>query len=283
MPTTIKTTTMNKKKTLLLISDVVGYGKVGALAMLPVLSYMGVPFYALPTMLVSNPFEYGSFATLEATGYIEQVLPVWRNLGFTFDAIATGIVASEHQARLVSQYCREQASRGTRIFVDPVMGDEGHLYNGITPDTITSMREMVTVADLIYPNMTEACYLTGTPYKADGVSEAEAYEVADRLRDIGTRSVLITSVPLHGKTAVVGYNADTGEHFTLPYTEIPVHFPGTGDLFSAVLLGHLLDGKPLKESAQLAIDALYRLIDRNKDNDDKNAGIPVERCLDLIG
>ena len=77
-------------------------------------------------MLVSNPFEYGKFATSETTSYISDVLPVWRQLGFGFDAIATGIIASESQARLVSAYCREQAENGTKVFVDPVMGDEAN-------------------------------------------------------------------------------------------------------------------------------------------------------------
>lgn len=271
-----------KKNRLLLISDIVGYGKVGALAMLPVLSYMGVPFYALPTMLVSNPFEYGKFATHETTSYISGVLPVWRQLNFSFDAIATGIMASEAQARLVADYCREQAQNGTRVFVDPVMGDEGHLYNGVTPEAIKSMREMVAVAHLIYPNATEACYLTGTPYRPEGYTEAEAYEMTDRLRSIGTRSALITSIIVDGQTSVAGYDEATGEHFTLPYTEIPVHFPGTGDIFSAILLGHLLQGEPLKQSTRKAIDAMCRLIDANKDNDDKNSGIAVERFLNLI-
>lgn len=271
-----------KKKQLLLVSDIVGYGKVGALAMLPVLSYMGVPFYALPTMLVSNPFEYGKFATSETTSYISDVLPVWRQLGFGFDAIATGIIASESQARLVSAYCREQAENGTKVFVDPVMGDEGQLYNGITPDRIECMREMVAVAHLIYPNITEACYLTSTAYRQEGYSTEETYAIIDRLRSIGTRSVLITSVIVDGHPAVAGYNDENGNYFVLPFTEIPVHFPGTGDIFSAVLLGHLLDGKPLEESTRKAIDTMYRLIDANKDNADKNSGIAVERYLSLI-
>ena len=162
------------------------------------------------------------------------------------------------------------------------MGDEGQLYNGITPDRIECMREMVAVAHLIYPNITEACYLTGTAYRPEGYTTEETYAIIDRLRSIGTRSVLITSVIVDGHPAVAGYNDENGNYFVLPFTEIPVHFPGTGDIFSAVLLGHLLDGKPLEESTRKAIDTMYRLIDANKDNADKNSGIAVERYLNLI-
>jgi pyridoxine kinase len=73
-----------------------------------------------------------------------------------------------------------------------------------------------------------------------------------------------------------------GEYFLLPYEEIPVHFPGTGDMFSAILIGHLLNGAPLKQSTRTAMDALYMLIDLNKDNEDKNRGIPIEQYLAVI-
>ena len=85
-----------------------------------------------------------------------------------------------------------------------------------------------------------------------------------------------------GQCAVAGYDHITGEYFLLPYTEIPVHFPGTGDMFSAVLYAHLLEGEPLKKSTRNAMDVLYRLIDANKNNADKNRGVPVENWLQLI-
>ena len=113
------------KKHILLVNDIAGYGKVATAAMLPILSYLGHPVYNLPTALVSNTLDYGKFNILETTDYIKGVFPVWKELGFSFDAIATGFIASERQAKLVADYCREQAERGTTIFVDPIMGDEG--------------------------------------------------------------------------------------------------------------------------------------------------------------
>jgi len=157
-----------KKKQILLINDMAGYGKVATAAMLPILSYMGHPTYNLPTALVSNTLDYGKFNILETTEYIKGVFPVWRELGFSFDAIATGFMASETQARIIAAYCREQAENGTVVYVDPIMGDEGKLYNGVTDEAIKSMREMVSVAHLVFPNYTEACYLTDSQYDAAG-------------------------------------------------------------------------------------------------------------------
>lgn len=269
-------------KQILLINDVCGYGKVATAAMLPILSYMGLPVCNLPTALVSNTLDYGKFNLLETTDYIKGVFPVWKQLGFRFDAIATGFIASERQAALIARYCREQAETGTTIFVDPIMGDEGKLYNGVTPATINSMREMLSVAHLCYPNYTEACYLTNRPYQPQGVTAEEARQLLDRLLAIGPKSVLITSIPVDGQPSVVGYNHLTADYFSIPYTEIPVHFPGTGDIFSAILIGHIINGSPLHESTQRAMNGVYALIDRNKDNADKNRGIPVEKYLSLL-
>ena len=128
-------------------------------AMLPILSYMGIPAFNLPTALVSNTLDYGDFAMQDTTAYMRQTLPVWKKLGFRFDAICTGLMFSEEQSRLVAQFCRDQAGQGCTIFVDPVMGDGGKLYNGIGENQVRLMREMVSVAHLIFPNYTEACHL----------------------------------------------------------------------------------------------------------------------------
>lgn len=273
---------VKNKRQILLVNDIAGYGKVATAAMLPILSYFGYPTYNLPTALVSNTLDYGKFNILDTTEYIKGVFPVWRQLGFSFDAIATGFIASERQADIVARYCQEQAALGTTIFVDPIMGDEGKLYNGVTAATINSMREMLSVAHICYPNYTEACYLTGRVYQPEGISQGEARSLLDHLRKTGTKSALVTSVPVDGTPSVIGYNHMNGEYFQLTYEEIPVHFPGTGDIFSAVLIAHLLDGEELKHSVRMAMDAVYQLIDLNKDNLDKNRGIPLEQYLNIF-
>jgi pyridoxine kinase len=269
-------------KQILLINDVVGYGKVGMGAMLPILSYLGIPTYSLPTALVSNTLNYGKFNIQDTTEYIKGTLPVWKELGFSFDAICTGLMFSEEQAKLVASYCEEQGKNGTIVFVDPILGDGGQLYNGVTERQVELMREMVSVADLTFPNYTEACYLTGTRIKSGSISWEEAGDLLDKLRDMGSKSALITSCKIDGHNSVAGYNHFNDNYFHLDYHEIPGLFHGTGDIFSAVLIGHLLNGEPLKGSTRQAMDTVFRMIDRYSDTDDKNRGIPVEKCLDLL-
>jgi len=269
-------------KQILLINDVVGYGKVGMGAMLPILSYLGIPTYSLPTALVSNTLNYGKFNVQDTTEYIRDTLPVWKELGFSFDAICTGLMFSDEQARLVASYCKEQGAQGTWVFVDPILGDGGSLYNGMTERQVELMREMVGVAHLTFPNYTEACYLTDTPIRMEGISWDEARRLLNQLRSIGSKSVIITSCKIDGQNAVCGYNHQKDNYFHLEYHEIPGLFHGTGDIFSAVLIGHLLNGESLRSSTRTAMDTVFRMIDRYRDTDDKNRGIPIEKCLDLL-
>ena len=267
---------------ILLINDMCGYGNVATVAMMPVLSYLGIPTFNLPTAIVSNNLEYGSFNILDTTEYMKGVFPVWKKLGFSFRAIATGFIASDAQAAIVADYCAEKAQEGTSVFVDPIMGDEGKLYNGVSPSTVESMRRLVSKAHLIVPNYTEACYLTDIPYSEKGVTLREAHTLVDRLRAIGTRSVIVTSMTVEGRKAVVGYNAASQEYFELPYEEIPVRFPGTGDIFSSVLYGNLLKGKSLEASCQKAMDVVSQLIALCSDQQDKFRGIPLEKYLYIM-
>ena len=267
----------------LLINDIAGYGKVGMAAMLPILSYMGIPAFCLPTAVVSNTLDYGEFAQMDTTDYMRQTFPIWQHLGFHFDAICTGLMFSREQASLVEAYCREQAAQGCTVFVDPVMGDGGHLYNGIDQRQVELMRRMVSVAHLTMPNYTEACYLAGVPFQRKGIGRDEACRLLDSLKLIGCRSALITSCIIEGKNQVCGYDADTGQYFFHEYEEIPGLFHGTGDIFSAVLIGSLLgQGKSLPDATRRAMDVVAQMIDRNRDVKDRKCGIFIERCLDLL-
>ena len=268
-------------KQILLVNDVVGHSHVGMAAMLPILTYLGHSVYNLPTALVSNTLDYGHFNVMETTDSMRGTLPVWQRLGFGFDAVCTGLMFSEEQANIVSSYCRHLKEKGTTVFVDPIMGDGGRLYNGISDRQVELMRDMVSVADLTFPNYTEACYLTGMDFRREGMSWEEVCRMLDSIVELGARTALVTSACVEGKNCVVG-RGDDGEHFRIDYEEIPLSFHGTGDIFSAVLIGHLMNGEMLKESTAIAMNVVSRLIDRNRSQKDLCLGIPIERCLDLL-
>ena len=251
---------MSKK--LLLINDMAGYGKVALSAMIPVLSHMKYEVFNLPTAIVSNTLDYGKFDILDTTDYI----------------------VSKEQTELVTEFCKARAEKGVTIFTDPIMGDEGKLYNGITEETIDLMRELISAADYIVPNYTEAAYLTELPYKEDGVTEEEYHTMIDKLRAFGAKSIVITSAKIAGTDcrSVVGYDHKKEEYFKVDFEEIPVHFPGTGDIFSAVFIGKLMSGKDLQTATAEAMDAVKSMIGKNADNVDKYKGIPLETCMEVL-
>lgn len=280
-------------KQILLINDVVGHSHVGMVAMLPILTYMGHATYNLPTALVSNTLDYGDFNVMETTEYMRGTLPAWQRLGFRFDSACTGLMFSEEQAKLVYNYCSQLHNVGTTIFVDPIMGDGGHLYNGMSNRQVELMREMVGIADLTFPNYTEACLLCGIDYRQEGMSWSEAQKLLDGIVALGAQSAIITSAHVEGKSCVVGRRSSTplkgiaqqyedGLYFKIDYDEIPVAFHGTGDIFSAVLIGDLMNGSTLKMSTEKAMTVVSDLIYRNRQLPDKEGGIPIEQCLDLL-
>ncbi len=271
----------------LLINDLAGYGKVALSAMIPVLSHMQHEVCSLPTALVSNTLDYGKFEILETTDYMKNTLQVWEQLGFQFDAVSTGFILSKPQTELVLDFCRTQKQKGTLIFTDPIMGDEGKLYNGVGEETVSLMRQLIGVADYIVPNYTEAAYLAGVPYCREGCTRQELYDMAAALHGMGAGSVLITSARMlvdggNPIQCVAGYDAAADRYFILPYEELPVRFPGTGDIFSAVFMGHILKGENLRTAARAAMDTVSRMLAKNAENQDKYKGIPIELCLEEI-
>ena len=270
-----------KNTQLLLINDMCGYGKVALSAMLPVLSHMGYRIHNLPTALVSDTLNYPKFYIHDTTEYVRQSLAIWEELGFEFDAISTGFIVTEEETRIISDFCHRRAQKGTKVFVDPIMGDNGKLYAGVPESTIGLMRSLLECADYAVPNYTEACLLTDTPI-AEQITTDEGRALVDAMRALGAKSVVITSAVVDGTNAVIGYDHVAGEYFTIPFELIPVYFPGTGDTFSAVLVGRVMAGWSLQRATADAMRVVAGLIERNADQEDKSAGLPIEACLDVI-
>ena len=270
---------------ILLVNDLASYGKVALSAMLPILSHMGFELFTLPTALVSNTLDYGKFEILDTKDYIRETLRIWQELGFSFDAVATGFLASDEEAELLAVFCAEERKKGTLIFADPVLGDDGSLYHGIGEAAVENRKKLLSVADIIKPNYTEACLLTGTAYDETGISRADGETLLRKLCAAGKSSAVITSVPVRetdGKKCCLGYDRESRQSFCLPYEEIQVRFPGTGDIFSSILLGDLLRGEKLEAATARAMRLVRAMIAANADRADKYRGIPVECYLGEI-
>lgn len=144
------------------------------------------------------------------------------------------------------------------------------------------MRELCSISDYILQNYSEAVFLLGIDSKEKSISYDKAQTIIHKLRKIRSKSVVITSMNIEDQIAVMEYDFNNDKCFMLPYENISINFPGTGDIFSAVMMGKVLLGKPLKISVQSAMDYMKKLIILNKDNEDKFKGIPIEAYLDKM-
>ncbi len=275
---------MENSKNILIIGDMPGYGKMGLAGMLPILSNMGHSVYNLPTALVSNNFDYGKFSVLDTTAYMRETIQVWQTLGFQFDCITTGFLASADQVDLLRDFIDSQRKEDFLVVTDPIMGDGGKLYNGSTRQTVDNMRRFIGVSDVIVPNLTEAEFLTGLYEGEELLTAEQACRVLDSLRNLGPRSVVVTSGQEKeiGRHVVWGFDGQAEGYFTVPYRFIKAHFPGTGDIFTSLLTGQLLKGRSLPQAVQKAVELLERLIFLEQDVAQRNNGIRIEKYLSVL-
>ena len=261
------------------VNDMPGVGKIALSAMIPILSAKGIDVASLPTALVSNTLDFGKFDILDTTDYMEKTVDIWHELGFRFDCISTGFMVNPRQIDIVEKLINNQAKENLLVVVDPIMGDEGKLYNGMTENNVAIMRKLSSYADILIPNFTEACFLTNHFYKEETLSKEQAADLLTRVRKLGARSVVITSASVEGKNCVIGYDHIKDEAFAISFDLIDVRFPGTGDIFSAVLISDVLNGETLEGATAHAMKTVREIIKDNLDKKEKFFGVDIERYI----
>ena len=236
------------------INDFSGFGRCSIAVALPVLSAMQVQCCAIPTAILSNHTGYPNFFfdsyTQKMPAYIEE----WKRLKLEFDSIFSGFLGCEEQIEIVENFIKDFQTEGCHIIVDPVMGDNGKIYATYTNELCEKMRHLASLADIITPNITEACILAKKEYKGEEISEENVRELLEILSLGGSRSVLITGVIDGDNINTCVFDKDAREFYTVKNRRIKTVYPGTGDLFAAVLCGAVTNGSSLLEATQCAAD-----------------------------
>ena len=247
------------QKRILSVHDISCLGKCSNTAALPILSAAGHECVILPTALLSTHtggFVGNSF--LDLTEEMKKILRHWETLHIRFDAVYTGYFGSAEQLTIVRDYLRDKE---LLRFIDPVLGDCGELYNIYDDAYVASMREYCRGADVLTPNMTEACLLAGLPYCGDDYEEARIRALLDALFALDVKQVVLTGIRF-GADEIGIVVADCGDReistLRTPYADI--FFPGTGDTFASALCARLVAGTPFREAAKAALDFTYRSI-----------------------
>ncbi len=271
-------------KRILTIQDISCFGKCSTTIALPVISAMGVETVILPTAVLSTHTMFKNFTVKDLT---DQLLPIaehWQSEGVEFDAIYAGYLGSAEEIDIAKKIFRMFRKEGTLVFIDPVMGDNGRLYARFGEEYVKLNRELCADADVIVPNITEACFMTGNEYK-ETYDEAYIDGLLDGLAKLGAKKAVITGVSLSpGKTGVRGLDSADGRRFTYQNDRVPASFHGTGDLFASVAVGAFVQGISLEDAFRVAADYTALTIEATlKEDRDPRFGVTFEKTIpDLI-
>lgn len=267
----LKTT---EPKKVLCIHDLSGFGRCSLSVILPVLSVMGVQPVALPTVLLStHTGGFGQPARLDGAAYGQAALQHYHQLGISFDLIYTGYLGGEEQAAL-AQLAFNLWPQAHKV-VDPVLGDGGHAYSTVTPAFIQRMRDLCRQADLILPNCTEVSLLLDAPLPEGEITPDTAQALADKAASLAPNAV-VTGLPMGSYIGCAGGGKD---RFVLKKLHLDRSFPGTGDLYGAVLVGSLLQGNALSAAADNAAEFVSLAIQATPADQETRCGVWFEPLL----
>ena len=268
-------------KRVVTVQDISCLGKCSLTVALPVISAMGVETCVIPTAVLSTHTVFKGFTFHDLTGEIAPVMEHWKKEDFHFDAIYTGYLGSFEQLELMKKLIDDFGGRDTLAIVDPCMADNGKLYPGFTQEFAFAMAKLCGKADIVVPNMTEASFMLGVPYRAGGTYD-EAY-LKKILRDIaalGAKKVVLKGVEfpddqpsfknVTGKIGIVAYDAEKDTFSSYFHDKINQNFHGTGDIFASVFTGAVLRGLTLEESYSLAADFVVEAIKETMSHENHN-------------
>lgn len=271
-------------KKILTIQDISCLGKCSLTVALPLLSALGNETVILPSALLSTHTMFKDFTFKDLS---DQMLPIckhWQKEQVKFDAIYTGYLGNKEMIETVKQIISEFKTTDTMVFIDPVMADNGKLYPGFDTEYAAEKASLCALADMIVPNISEACFLTGIPYQEE-YDEAYIKRLLKGLLDLGAQNVIITGVSLSAnKTGVYAYEKANDQVIIYQNALVEACYHGTGDIFSSTLIGCLTQGIKLESALKIAADYTADTISVTLENSDKPwYGVDFEKTLpDLI-
>ena len=271
------------------IHDLSGYGRASLTTIIPILSNMKVQVCPVPTaMLSTHTGGFEGYSFIDLTDYMQEHINHWKKLELEFDCIYSGFLGSPKQIEIVADFIDFFGKKAKFTVVDPVMGDNGKLYSTMGNEMVVGMRKLIKNADIITPNFTEVIYLLGKEYK-ENITLDEVKEYLKELANMGPKIVIATSVPdeesnkLDRKTSVVAYDRENDVFWRVSCRYIPASYPGTGDAYTSVVIGSLLQGDSLPIAIERGVQFITQCIMASYGfKYPKKEGVLLEKMLDVL-
>ena len=245
---------------LAVINDLTGFGHCSLAVAIPIISVMGVQACPVPTGIFSNHMAFPEWHYTDFTPEMSSYLSVWERLSLSFDGISCGFLGNEALIPALSGFFKQQKETyGTCILLDPVMGDHGKAYSSVTPSYQKALTGLCSLADILTPNLTEACFLTGTAYPEELLTKNNLQPLlsllsgmAAKLHSMGIGKVVITGIKIGNFFGNYVSVSDSGKLLFSPAGG-PSR-PGTGDIFAAILSADAVKGVPFSDSVKKAAE-----------------------------
>ena len=265
-------------KKILTIQDISCVGQCSLTVALPILSAAGFETCILPSAVLStHTAGFTGFTVRDLTDDIPAIAEHWKKEGILFDCIYTGYLGSTRQIDDVKNIIATLAASGCTSIVDPAMADNGKLYPAFDHEYVQAMKALAFSADIILPNITEACFLTDTEYR-DSYDEAWISQLLKKLRDAGAKTIVLTGVSYKPETTgVVVLEGEEPAYYE--HRKIAKGCHGTGDVYASAFVGALMHGKSAYDAAALAADYTVRCMEYTLDDPDHWYGVKFELVL----
>lgn len=272
---------MNRQKRVALINDITGFGRCSITVQLPLISALKIQACPLPTAILAAHTGFSVHYMNDYTPHMLAYMDNWQALNLEFDGILSGFLSSEKQIDLVLEFIRRFKKPETLFVVDPVMGDGGKLYSSYTPKLCLAMRQLLPIADVLTPNLTEVCQLLDLAYPTKMPTEDELFHMAKAIEKKGVKQIVITGLVNENKDTVYNYIYEINKN---PYLQankrIPQEHSGTGDAFVAILTASLIRGESLIEATNKAAHFVKKAMTyTNALNIPSNYGLCFEEYL----
>ena len=263
---------------ILTIQDISCVGQCSLTVALPILSAAGQETCILPSAVLStHTAGFSGYTVRDLTEDIPAITAHWEKEKIAFEAVYTGYLGSTEQIGMVRDLIDRLSAPGALAIVDPAMADNGRLYPAFDGAYVEAMKELAFSADIILPNITEACFLTGMEYR-ERYDEAYIAALLDRLSAAGAKTVVLTGV---------GYTPDRtgvlvqegGERRYYEHRRLSPGSHGTGDVYAAAFVGALLNGKRAFDAAVIAADYTVRCIEITREDPAHWYGVKFEAAL----
>ena len=273
---------MSKQKKIACINDISGLGKCSLTVAIPIISALKCQCCPLPTSVLSSQTGYPKFSFVDLTDSIEEYIDIWQELRANFDTIYSGFLGSSRQIKLVENLIKNNPD--SFVIVDPVLADNGKMFPIFTDEDVVEMRELVTMADLITPNITEANLLSGRKIDNFDYKEEDLLELCRDLSKTGPSYVITTGFEEKDSIYNICYDRrqDSISKIGVPFNR--VSFSGTGDIFTSIVSALITRGFELEKCVSAAVDFIYKSVNYTVESGDfdRNDGILFEYFLDNL-